>query len=281
MSYEHRGRMPLDYHPVALPGSVLRFRGPLAEAGGPSIVCLGGSETFGRFIHAPFPAQLDRALPVPVLNLGVVNAGLDVMMGDPAIAAALQGARAVVLQVTSAHNMTNRFYTVHPRRNDRFVTASAMLRTIYPQVDFTEFHFTRHMLKHLMAVSADRFEIVRDELQTAWVARMRRFVDAIGVPVHLLWLSNRAPDDAAMSDLAIDPLFVTARMLDDIAEVAASVTVATPQAVELADSVQGKFFGPREVAAARLLPGPDLHDRAAEVLMRRLAAASQGGPDPV
>ena len=174
MSFEQRGRMPLDYQPVALPGSALRFRGPLETNPGPAVVCIGGSETFGRFIHAPFPAQLDDALPLPVLNLGVVNAGLDVMASDPAIAGAVAEADAVVLQITSAHNMTNRFYTVHPRRNDRFVTASTMLRTIYPQVDFTEFHFTRHLLKHLMAASEDRFEIVRTELEAAWIARMKK-----------------------------------------------------------------------------------------------------------
>lgn len=267
MSFEQRGRMPLDYHPVALPGSVLRFRGPLAAEHGPAIVCLGGSETFGRFIHAPFPAQLDAALPFPVLNLGVVNAGLDVMMSDPAIAGALDDAEAVVLQVTSAHNMTNRFYTVHPRRNDRFLRASPMLRTIYPQVDFTEFHFTRHLLKHLMGVSADRFEIVRTELQTAWVARMRRFIADIAAPVHLLWLSNRAPAEEDPTDLTIDPLFITAQMLDGISDLAASVTITTPQVVEQSDSVQGKYFAPREAAAARLLPGPELHAKAAQALL--------------
>lgn len=275
MSFEQRGRMPLDYQPVALPGSVLRFRGPLAAEHGPAIVCLGGSETFGRFIHAPFPMQLDQALPCPVLNLGVVNAGLDVMMNDPAIAGALDDAEAVVLQVTSAHNMTNRFYTVHPRRNDRFLKASAMLRTIYPQVDFTEFHFTRHLLKHLQGVSEDRFEIVRTELQTAWVARMRRFISSVAAPVHLLWLSNRAPGEEDAADLTIDPLFVTPQMMEEVADRAASVTITTPQVLEQADSVQGKFFGPREAAAARLLPGPELHDKAAQELLEQLGADSQ------
>jgi len=84
-----------------------------------------------------------------VVNLGVLNAGLDVLSSDPAIVAALGQAEAAVLQITSAHNMTNRFYKVHPRRNDRFLKASSVLRTIYPEVDFTEFHFTRHLLSHL------------------------------------------------------------------------------------------------------------------------------------
>lgn len=271
MSFEQRGRMPLDYHPVAFPGSALRFRGPMAAELGPAIVCIGGSETFGRFVNAPFPAQLDAALPRPVLNLGVVNAGLDVMINDPVIASALDDADAVVLQITSAHNITNRFYTVHPRRNDRFVTASAMLRTIYPQVDFTEFHFTRHMLTHLRGVSADRFQIVRTELEAAWVARMRRLIADIAAPVHLLWLSNRAPDDPEDEEMLQDPLFVTTRMLDQVGMAAASLTIAAPEQTTDGPTVQGMFYGPKEEAVARLLPGPALHERAARELLTLLA----------
>ncbi len=270
MSIEQRGRMPLDYNSVALPGSALRFRGPLATDRQPAVVCIGGSETFGRFINAPFPSQLDDAQEGPVLNLGVMNAGLDVLMTDPAILGALDDAEAVIFQIISAHNMSNRFYTVHPRRNDRFLKASAMLRTIYPQVDFTEFNFTRHMLKHLHDLSADRFEIVRTELEAAWVARMIRFLDQIAAPVHLLWLSNRTPGSAAQPDMALDPLFVTPQMLEHVEKHAASLTVVTPDAAEGGDDLQGKFFGPKEEAAARLLPGPSLHDLAASALMAKL-----------
>lgn len=270
MSFEQRGRMPLDYQPSALPGSALRFRGPLNADCGPSVVCIGSSETFGRFIDAPYAAQLGEALDIPVLNLGVVNAGLDVMMNDPAIAAAVADAEAVVMQITSAHNMTNRFYSVHPRRNDRFLSASAMLRTIYPQVDFTEFHFTRHMLSHLREASEDRFDIIRTELESAWVARMRRYLKGLAVPVHLLWLSNRKPGTPEDADLARHPLFVTSKMLEEVSEDAASLTIAAPGDTTGTDAVQGKFYGPREEAAARLLPGPELHALATDNLLEQL-----------
>lgn len=269
MSIQQRGRLPLDYNPVVLPGSALRFRGPLATEHEPGVVCIGGSETFGRFISAPFPAQLDDACPDPVMNLGVMNAGLDVLMTDPAILAAMDDADKVVFQITSAHNMSNRFYTVHPRRNDRFLTASAMLRTIYPNVDFTGFNFTRHMLVHLRDLSADRFEIIRTELEAAWTARMMRFLEQIDAPVHLLWLSNRSPDQVEPDDMSIDPLFVTQAMLDQVADCAESLTIVTPEAVTETDDLYGKFFGPREEAAARLLPGPKLHDFATMELLSK------------
>jgi len=209
-------------------------------------------------------------LKQPVVNLGAVNAGLDVLTDDPAISSAVQKADAVVFQLPGAHNMSNRFYKVHPRRNDRFLRASDIMRTIYPDVDFTEFHFTRHLLTHLTELSMDRFEILQTELRTAWVARMRRFISIVGRPVHLLWLANRTPDDGPCNALGSEPLLVTREMLDAISSAAASVTVATPESDFDPDDTRGKRFAMSEEAAARLLPGPKLHARAADALMAHL-----------
>ena len=274
MSYETRGDLPLDYNPVVYPGSVLRFRGPEHDLARAYVLCLGGSETFGRFIHAPYAAQLDAALPVNVVNMGVMNAGLDVITRDGAISGAAAGAQAIVLQITGAQNMTNRFYAVHPRRNDRFIKATSMLRTIYRDVDFTEFHFTRHLLTHLQARSRDRFAIVTTELQTAWTARMTAFLRRAEVPVHLLWLSRRSPGAAApRHGLGADPLFVTAEMLEEVAAHAASLSVAVPAqpAPDRRPDTRGMFYAARERAAARAMPGPDAHDLATARLKALLA----------
>jgi hypothetical protein len=272
MSFEQRGPFPLDYAPALYPGSVIRFRGPATPLAAPYILCLGGSETFGRFIPAPYPARLAAALRARVVNMGVMHAGLDVLMQDDGIRAARAGAAALVLQVTGAQNMSNRFYTVHPRRNDRFVRASHILRTIYRDVDFTEFHFTRHLLTHLKALSADRFAIVEAELRAAWLARMKGFLGQAGVPVHLLWLSRRAPD-AVMPEVGLgcDPLFVTAAMLAEVAPFAASVTLAVSAPPDGPEATRGMFYAAREAGAARALPGPDAHERAAALLRDRLA----------
>lgn len=267
MSFEHRGHLPLDYHPVVYPGSVLRFRGPGRGLETPYVLCLGGSETFGRFIHAPFCDQLDAALPWDVVNMGVMNAGLDVILRDGAIISALRGASAVVLQITGAQNMTNRFYSVHPRRNDRFVKATTMLRTLYRDVDFTEFHFTRHLLTHLRSLSRDRFGVVETELKAAWVARMQNFVERSPVPVHLLWLSRRHPEEAEPETrLGPDPLFVTHDMLAQVTGAAASLSIAVPPVRDRRSPTRGMFFAAREEAAPRVLPGPECHDQAARLL---------------
>lgn len=274
MSFNQRGQMPLDYETVTYSGSVLRFRAPWVDMAQPFVLCLGGSETFGRFLHAPYPAQISDTLGVPVLNMGVMNAGLDVALNDVAIRRAVGEAQAIVLQVTGAQNMTNRFYSVHPRRNDRFVKATSILRTIYRDVDFTEFHFTRHLLTHLKTLSEDRFAILREELQIAWRARMLRFIRDAKVPVHLLWIANRSPGQPEPSDaLGSDPLFVTSEMVEAVAEEAASLTCAVAEASIHENATRGMFYASREEAAARALPGPDVHAQAARALAAKLAEA--------
>ncbi|KPQ16387.1 MAG: hypothetical protein HLUCCO18_08775 [Rhodobacteraceae bacterium HLUCCO18] len=268
MSFETRGAVAPDHPTMSYPGSVLRFRAPGGDPTRAHVLCLGGTETFGRFVAEPYPSGLADRLRTPVINMGVAGGGLDVVLNDPAIADACRAATAIVLQVQGAQNLSNRLYTVHPRRNDRFVSASAMLRTIYRDVDFTEFHFTRHMLDHLRTLSPDRFAIVRHELRLAWLARMKRFLSDMPVPVHLLWLSCRVPrPEDPLDDLGAEPLFITSDMLEEAAEQAASLSVvAVPNRPErpMAASMAA------EAAAARILPGPDAHAEAAVALARVL-----------
>jgi hypothetical protein len=274
MSFEKRRAMALDYQPVSYPGSALRFRGPATDFAQPHVLCIGSTETFGRFIPTPYPEQLAARLGRPVCNMGVAHAGLDVALGDPAILAAAETASAIVLQVPGAANMSNRYYCVHPRRNDRFVRADAVLQTVYRDVDFTEFHFTRHLLSHLKALSPDRFAILRHELQLAWRGRMMRFLTEARVPVHLLWLSRRQPETPEPeTGLGPEPLFVTRDLLMDVAASAASLSIVTDPAPAPKSRLRGMFFSAREENAARMLPGPGAHATACATLLDRMEAS--------
>jgi hypothetical protein len=81
---------------------------------------------------------------------------------------------------------------VHPRRNDRFVLAAPLLRTVYRDVEFSEFHFTGHLMQHLHSLDPVRFDILRVELQQAWTARMTALINELSGPVILLTLPERA-----------------------------------------------------------------------------------------
>ncbi len=172
MAYAYPGDGALDYFPCRYGKSKLLFRGPRRDLAKPYVAVLGGTETYGKFVPVPYPALVEQQTGLRMVNLGCINAGPDVYVNEPVVLDIASKAQVTVVQIVGAQNLSNRFYAVHPRRNDRFLRASSLLCTIFREVDFTEFHFTRHMLQTLQAVSPEKFEVVAEELRAAWVARM-------------------------------------------------------------------------------------------------------------
>jgi hypothetical protein len=156
---------------------------------------------------------------------------------------------------------------VHPRRNDRFLEATPRLRRLYPEVDFTEFHFTRHMMRRLADVSPDRFAVLREGLQEVWVARMQALLERIAAPVVLMWFSRHLPGlGHEAAGIADDPAFVSRTMLRAVGARAAQVVevVISPEAC--AQGTRGMRFDPMQEAVAADLPGLLAHSEAARAL---------------
>jgi Domain of unknown function (DUF6473) len=264
------------YAPCRYGSSRLFFRGPRRPLDGRYIAFVGGTETYGKFVGTPFPALVEDRLGVTCVNFGCVNASVEAFLKEPAIVAACRDAELTVVEITGAHNLSNRFYSVHPRRNDRFVRASTILSALYPEVDFTEFCFTRHMLRKLSDLDADRFSIVREELQIAWSARMRTLLREIGGNTLLLWFAEHLPSDAPF-DLRpqggwTDPLFITRRMVDQLRPHVRGVVMASPSARALARRGEGLIHLPHQADAAAGLLGVAAHEEAATALTSVLQA---------
>ncbi len=166
-----------------------------------------------------------------------------------------------------AQNLSNRFYAVHPRRNDRFLRASTLLKTIYREADFTEFNFTRHLLTALRATDPDKFGMVEAELKEAWVARMKSLVSKIRSRVVLLWLADHAPDDCARCpDDGAEPLFVDRAMIEAVRPFVSSVVEVVVSPDEVADGFGGLVYNELEEPAALGLLGVSAHEKAARAL---------------
>ena len=275
MSFEKPGATALNLRPCRYGTSKLLFRGPPRQMNRPYVAFLGGTETFGRFVRAPFPDVVQSRLQVTCVNLGCTNAGLDSFVRDPDIQRIASAARVRVLQIMGAQNLSNRFYRVHPRRNDRFVEAAPLLCETYPEVDFTEFHFTRHLLGKLRLLSPERFLSVEEELQRVWSKRMDALLRSMGEGTILLWL--RYPDrDHALNDahLGADPLMVTKKMVDALRDRVEDVVEVPIETAGNCQDMDGMVFGPLERPSAGHLPGPGTHmaiaDRVAESVLRAL-----------
>lgn len=271
MYQDNTGQLPLGVDQCRYDGSRLLFRGPRRTLEGDFVACLGGTETFGKFVSKPYPDLLEGVTGVPCVNFGWPNAGVDVFAKDRALLDCAGRARLCVFQVPGALNMSNMYYRVHPRRNDRFLEATGALRALFPEVDFAEISFTRHMMGRLQQVSKGRLAQVRQELTQVWTAGMKTLLRRIDAPVVLLWLSDRSPDAAAGApDIWSDPALVDRHMLEALrGDVACIVEVTLDPSERGAET--GRLRSPRDRRVAQAVLGPGAHRRAAAALQPVLA----------
>ncbi|SFR56983.1 hypothetical protein SAMN04488005_2978 [Yoonia tamlensis] len=252
------------------------FRGPRKSLDQPYMAFVGSTETYGKFIQEPFASLVEQELHQTCVNFGCVNGGIDAFVNDDSVLDICRGAEMTVLQIMGANNLSNRFYSVHPRRNDRFVDASSVLQAIYEDVDFSEFSFTRHMLGALHDKSPRRFEIVVNELRQAWSARMKTLLDKLGSRVVLLWFSEEplSDQDWAMrpAQLQTEPLFITASMVDELRPLVKDVVVVNPSRAALAQGVTGMVFPPAQEAMASEMLGVRCHEEAGAQLASAIRA---------
>jgi hypothetical protein len=222
-----------NYQPCRYGRSRLVFRGPCRPLTGRHIAFVGGTETLGPSLPQAYPDLIEEQIGVVCVNLGQRNASIDVAIYDPLIGSACRDAVLTVLSITGAVNMSNRFYSVLPRRNDRFTKPSAALQSLYPEVDFSQICFTRHLINRLYSVSPSRFDRVREELQAAWSARMRSFIERIRPEVVLTWfaphlpLSNQQLVAQGFQDMQ-EPIFVTVEMLTALRPMVRNLVIVPP-----------------------------------------------------
>jgi hypothetical protein len=277
MKHDTLSEAGLIYAPCRYGNSRLFFRGPRRPLDGRYIAFVGGTETYGKFVGLPFPALVEDRLGVTCVNFGCVNASVEAFLNEPGIMQTCRDAELTVVELTGAQNLSNRFFTVHPRRNDRFIRASTILRALYPDIDFSEFCFTRHMLTRLHDADPHRFAIVREELQTAWSARMRTFLGELGPRTLLLWFADHLPSDAPYERRTTtawaDPLFITRRMVDQLRPLVRGVVLAQPSPRALARRGEGLIHLPHQAGAAAGLLGVAAHEEAATLLTGALQAA--------
>ncbi|MCR8726526.1 DUF6473 family protein [Frigidibacter sp. ROC022] len=273
MTFEPLAATRLDYLHCRHGNSKLLFRGPKRRADGNHIAVLGGTETYGKFTETPWPEMLEQLAAGPTLNLAQMNAGLDVFLNDGAVQDICRHARVTVIEMSGAENLSNRYYAVHPRRNDRFLRASTLLRSAFPEIDFTEYNFTRHLLAGLRATSPERFADVVAELKTAWAARMKKLIGRIGGRVLLLWLSDHAPDAPVDDPLRHgNGLFIDAAMIDSLRPLVSGVVEIVADADERKRGMDLMVFDEMDAPAATEMLGPVVHKRAAREVAEALRA---------
>ncbi len=272
MSYLASWAQALDYQTCRYGKSKLVFRGPKKITNHPYIAVLGGTEVYGRFVARPFPDLLEIDCNIQVLNLGCQNAGVDAFLRDADVLDVAKGAQLTLLQVMSAQHLSNRFYRVHPRRNDRFLGPTDALINLYGEVDFTAFNFTKHMLTALNDLCANRFAELRQELERAWIERMRVLLRTLKGPVLLVWLRR-----TEQGELGQEPLFVTADMVAHLSQHLSGVTeVPVVRAGnDLFDMIYGSLEAPVASEMLSVAAHRDIAAQLAPIVVQHLQHAKE------
>lgn len=267
MSYHQAGAGAPDECMCRYGTSKLQFRGPQRALDGAYLACFGGEETFGRFVERPFAALIEQRLDRKCVNFGSLFCGLDALVHDPGLVHLANGAELCVIQVPGALGQSNRFYRVHPRRNDRFVAPTPDLITLYPEMDFTDVHFVGHLLSKLRDFQDARYELVIDDLQRQWVHRMTGLLCEIQRPVLLLWLhvqGEMAQQRAVLS--GCDPLLVEAEMVQLLSPHCAACVELNVQVSGESDELEDMLFGTLQQPMAEYFIGPATHRRIADAI---------------
>lgn len=268
----------IDYAPCRYGSSKIRFRGPARRVRGDYLAFIGGTETFGRFMHSPYPSMLEETTGLPAINLGCQNAGLDAFLSSPELIDICSMAQVTVIQILGAPNMSNRFYTVDPRHNQRFLRASKRFKELYPEADFTKFERTDHLLTALAQLGPDRIPELRKELQSAWVARMRTLLGQIDGRKVLLWLADHAPySKAEGGTICRDPLFIDRAMLNAVSVHADALVEIVADPGEVLAGRGQLVFSDFEQADAKEALGPLVHTRVAQALQKYMRKAERPG----
>lgn len=274
MGYLARGLRWSDGSLCQHDGLTGQFRGPACDLDRSRLAYLGGCDGYGEFLADPLPDLASRDLGLPCANYAQPGAGVDFLLSNPDLLSRAGGARAVILQVSGAHQLSNRYFSVHPRRNDRFTGPSRALRNLFPRVDFFEIHFTRHLMRVLERANSNAFAVVVEELRAVWTQKMGQILDQIEAPVLLLWFADHAPGDSH-GHAPRAPLFITPGMLDVFSKrVSRLDVVVSPQA--LTQDALLAPEGPGGCVRARHLLGPAAHAEAAAQVVPALSRLLEG-----
>lgn len=268
MSYHESDATGAEESVCRYGASKMWFRGPKRLLVKPYVACVGGNETFGRFVESPYPAILEQRLEKQCVNFGSLFSGADALARDPEIPNLMGGAEVCVLQLPPVLNQTNRFYRVHPRRNDRVLEATADLVALYPELDFADVHFVRHLTSRLAEIADARFEVVAAELRQAWGRALRKVLESANNRVLLLWLDW---DRSTMADPSYrgltDPVQITQEMIDELSDVCAATLRLVVRPSGASDDLEDMLFGTLQQPMAEYMIGPATHREIAQNVM--------------
>ncbi|SMX32720.1 DUF6473 family protein [Octadecabacter ascidiaceicola] len=281
LGYQKTDRNAFDYDiwfDAGLPN--LALRGPQSDLHADNrISFIGAAQTFGRFVHDPFPRQVGQFLERPIANLGFSGAGVEFYLQRPKLMALLATSDTVVVQSMSARSVSaGVFKTARnngvlcfqsgPRKGESFMAQEAY-----------------RLLK--IEYGEDALIEQRKTVQEKWVEQHRDLASQVPGRKVFLWLSNEAPGDNldyGNSAIGKFPHMVSAEMVSELPDMGFEVIecILNPEPVQILvndhSHVVERVFDqqnfpnrPDNLRALNVYyASPALHDKAARMLCKAL-----------
>jgi hypothetical protein len=269
IEYQRADAHLLDYELHTLPGCVGLFRGPppppvIREY----VACVGGAQTFGRFVRVPFPRLLAASLDLETLNLGRGGVGPTYPLNSPGVLDYINRARVAIVQVFSGRSQSNSLFRTW---NDSMYGINC---TTGSRMSADEFY------TWLMGQELQLAQQIVAETCDNYVSDMVRLLAAIKVPKILFWFAARSPDYARHWKLPLQklwgrfPQFVNRAMVDQLrshadAYVECSSRRGFPQSVVDTDG---------NASLNHYYPSVEMHEDAARLLLPASRSLLDGRP---
>lgn len=190
-SYQPADWEVVDYQMYDFRGSGIYFRGPATEelaatdgqAAEGSIAILGAAQIFGRFCPHSISELVESQTGTRVYNFGYTGASPAFFLQCAPLLNFVSGCRAVVLQLMSARSVSNALFDCSDRFPNRLTRRSDKQKLFVNDA-------YKWALENVPAQQLDR---AVSESRRRYVDLMKQLIEAIPVPVYLLWYSDREP----------------------------------------------------------------------------------------
>ncbi|HFD13536.1 MAG TPA: hypothetical protein ENJ32_13875 [Crenotrichaceae bacterium] len=239
MGYQITDRCAFDYNMYFIDKGQLGLRGPRCCLGkNDYLVFTGAAQTFGRFVHEPFPAQVGRLSQKPFLNLGVSGAGPEFYLKRPSLMTLIAEAEIHIMQTMSGRSVSAGLFECQGNNGVvRFLEGSRKNETM---------------------LAADAYHVLRKEygedayleqvksVQQRWVELYFELISKTGISTYLIWVSekNIGENINHSSVLGEFPHFVTKAMIDEVKSVCTGVidcSFVTSRPQPIVSDINGKI----------------------------------------
>jgi hypothetical protein len=252
--------------------SSLLLRGPRPQniQNGDYFICVGASQTFGRFCKRPFPAILEEKLELQAINIsrgGAVPSFFS--MNSKKLFEYINNAKFAIIQIMSCRGENNSLFESRgigfyvKRCDGTSLTSEEAFKDLIEERD-------KHFIKKIV-----------NETRESWVESYTKLLRQIYIPKVLFWFSTRKPNYTEGYD-SVNKLFGEFPHLVN-AEMVNSIKPDCDEYVEcissrgLPHSLTNRFSGnPTTVEETWggiwrenwYYPSPEMHEDAAELLFQ-------------